>query len=173
MQNNNRTELNTMNTDEQMNAIVTPYAEPNTQMMEIYESFYYDDIDVNHTFPKPKKYVRQYNMPNIDMGGIDFDDDSFNDDSIVPTNLEAAFDNEHHVSDLIANIGACYPTLHLKDIAEQLNRVYSDSESMETFVPGQRIGDYEYIVSETNYCIIIFGRKQPTDDYTTIHYWLK
>lgn len=146
-----------MNTDtDKMNAITTPYPEPDTKKMEMQEALYYDNIDVNKTFPKPKKYVRQFNAPAVDIrGGFDFD-----------------LEEERHIDDLIANLTSCYPTLHLKDIAEKLNHVYTDSESMESFVSGQRIGDYEYIVSQTNYCKIIFGRKHPTDDYITIHYWL-
>lgn len=151
-----------------MNAIVTPYPEPNVEMMAIYEELYYDDIDVNHTFPKPKKYVRQFNMPLLDTHvGFDFE----------PTNLTSAFsavsDDEHHINDLIANVSACYPAFDLKTIATQLNHIYTDSKTMEAFVPGQRVGDYEYIVSEINYCVILFGRKRQGDDYFTLHCWLK
>jgi hypothetical protein len=179
-----------MNTEQQMDALLTPYAEPNTVAMEMYEHFYYDDINNDNTFKGPSsksiqsgtigslpvKYSRQYNMPcsNAEFGGFDFEEYS-----IVPVNLNDAFERttaqtiEFNQQDLIANIGMCYPSLGLKAIAEHVNRIYTDSETMESFVPGQRIGDYEYIVSETNYCTILFGRKQHGDEYITIHFWLK
>ncbi len=172
--------LNQMNTEQQMDALLTPYAEPNTVAMEMYEHFYYDDINNDNTFKAPRalpvKYSRQYNMPcsNAEFGGFDFEESS-----IVPVNLNDAFERttaqtiEFNQQDLIANIGMCYPSLGLKAIAEHVNRIYTDSETMESFVPGQRIGDYEYIVSETNYCTILFGRKQHGDEYITIHFWLK
>jgi len=179
-----------MNTEQQMNAILTPYPEPNTVAMEMYEHFYYDDLNNDITFngpisksilsgtigSLPAKYCRQYNLPcsNAEFGGFDFEESP-----IVPVNLLNAFERteastlEFHQQDLIANISMCYPSLGLKTITEHVNRVYTDSETMESFVDGQRIGDYEYIVSETNYCTILFGRKQTGDEYISLHFWLK
>ena len=150
-----------------MNAILTPYYEPNVEMMALYEELYYDDIDPEHTFPKPKKYVRQYNLSYSD---IVYDD-------IDPVNLTNAFNevsnDEYHINDLITNISACFPTNDLKTITNNLNIVYSDTKTMESFMPGQRIGDYEYIASETNDCVILYGRKHSSNDYFILHYWPK
>ena len=169
------------NQDQLMNAIVIPYPEPNTVAMEMYEHFYYDDIDPMQTFsqavvePKvlPNKYCRQYNLP-CNSNAVSF---NYEDEPIVPINLESTFDSlmefTFHQQDLLANISMCYPSLGLKAIAEHVNCVYADSETMESFIEGQRIGDYEYIVSKTNYCTILFGRKQRGDEYMSLHFWLR
>ncbi len=153
-----------------MNAILTPYHEPNVEMMALYEELYYDDIDPEHTFPKPKKYVRQYNLSYND---IVYDHDIVYD----PVNLSDAFnevsDDEHHINDLITNITACYPTIDLKSITDTLNTVYCNTNTMESFVPGQRIGDYEYIASDADNCVVLYGRKHTGDDYYILHHWHK
>ena len=79
---------------------------------------------------------------------------------------------EFHRQDLIANISMCYPTLGLKSISEHVSRVYADTDiTIESYVPGYRIGDYEYIVVETDYSIVLYGRKQQNDEYMTIQMW--
>ncbi len=90
----------------------------------------------------------------------------------VVQNLNNQFD-ETIIDDLLINIKSAFPFLNLKDIAGQISRIYSDSETLESFVPGQRIGDYEYMTIETNYCVMLFGRKTQGDEYATIHFWLK
>ncbi len=168
--------------DQLMNDIVIPYYEPNTVAMEMYEHLYYDDIDpaltfspvipINHGYPL--KYTRQYNQACDMAGGFDFDDD----DEIVPMNLNNAFDSvdsntiDFHRQDLIANISMCYPTLGLKAISEHVSRVYADTDiTIESYVPGYRIGDYEYIVVETDYSIVLYGRKKYNDEYMALHMW--
>ena len=173
----------TQNQDQLMNDIVIPYPEPNTVAMEMYEHFYYDDIDPALTFSSvipntpivyPLKYTRQYNQACDMVGGFDFEDD----DEIVPVNLNNALNRvdsntiEFHRQDLIANISMCYPTLGLKAISERVSRVYADTDiTIESYVPGYRIGDYEYIVVETDYSIVLYGRKKHNDEYMALQMW--
>ncbi len=169
--------LKQMNT-EQMDAIITPYPEPNTVAMEMYEHFYYDDIDPAQTFSGgifdstarelPNKYCRQYNLP-CNSNSVNF---NYEDVSHSSTTFDSLIEYTFHQQDLLANITSCYPSLEVKNIAEHVNCVYTDSETMESFIEGQRIGDYEYIVSKTNYCTILFGRKQHGDEYISLHFWL-
>jgi hypothetical protein len=141
-----------------MDAILTPYPEVNTDILEVYESFYYDDIDNAITFPDSKAKA-----------------DAFEFEPLEPRNLENEFQQmeDHNIYDMIAEISSRYPTIGLREIANKLNCVYCNSETMESFVQGQRIGDYEYITQETDYGVFLFGRKQSDDEYSTIQFWLK
>ncbi len=165
-----------MNADQQMDALLTPYPEVNTDILEMYESFYYDDVDNSITFPKGTGAFAKGNTVSRLGASAKGNADVF-DDLIEPRNLEAEFSSAlympMHISDMIAEISSCYPTIGLKEIASKLNCVYCNSETMEQFVPGQRIGEYEYITQDTDFGVFLFGRKQSTDEYSTIQFWLK
>lgn len=147
-----------------MDAILTPYPEDNTTILELYESLYYDNVDNSITFGS---------------GSVTFgsDRDQAFDFVLEPRNLFPSEDTQELpflIGDLIAEISSCYPTASLKEITYKVGGIYcNNAETMESFVPGQRVGEYEYIAQETDTAVFLFGRKQSGDEYVTIHYWLK
>lgn len=148
-----------------------------------------EDVGIDITYaPKKYKLTRQYHANEVygcGRTGAEIMAQNQAREAIVQ-NLNGQFNevaynevayNEEEVAayndDLLINIKTAFPLLNLKDIAGQINRIYSNTETLESFVPGQRIGDYEYMTIETDYCIILFGRKTGGDNYATIHTWLK
>jgi hypothetical protein len=139
------------------------------------------EMDITYA-PKKHRLTRQYHANEVYGCGrtgaeIMAQNIAREEEEAVVQNLNNQFDEaafaEETIDDLLINIKSAFPFLNLKDIAGQISRIYSDSETLESFVPGQRIGDYEYMTIETNYCVMLFGRKNQGDNYATIHYWLK
>ena len=79
--------------------------------------------------------------------------------------------NQHDADDLLLNIKTAFPLLTLNDITYKVVFKYfvSNLNDIEPQLPGQIIGDYEYIVIQTiENNDILFGRKVRDSEYIQI-----